>query len=415
MRHVLFLVVTLCAALLAQGAWYWPFGSKEDDPSKPLRLHRLLEEANNYIEIAEDEALKGNGETALENYRLALGELDRVERENPDRAETAEFSPLRNKRAACVAAMDAIRFAQVNDNERAVSVTDTRELQKKWNKKHGIKEPEEEQSATKAKEVQDKTDDTANSEAKAKDSQDLKEKGDKENKDSKEPKDDKVAQDNKANQDDQSSKHTPDIADIRVAEPPPKKEQPGANSQSKAEEPPASVPAAAPQPPEPQPSEPKPPETKAPESKPPETKAPESKPSEPKPTASRPPAPVAEPPSASDFKYRLKTALAEVRNKDYIAADLLLEDLMQEKPDDLNVLLLKAAAQTGMGSNYAARRTLEKAMRTHPKSYLPYYNLANLVLQMGESVEAARQYYEMGRLVGGPPSAALEKLLKGEK
>lgn len=401
MRHVLFLVVTLCAALLAQGAWYWPFGSKEDDPSKPLRLHRLLEEANNYIEIAEDEALKGNGETALENYRLALGELDRVERENPDRAETAEFSPLRNKRAACVAAMDAIRFAQVNDNERAVSVTDTSELQKKWNKKHGIKEPEEEQSAAKAKDVQDKTDDTANSEAKAKDSQDLKEKGDKENKDSKEPKGDKVAQDNKANQDDQSSKHTPDIADIRVAEPPPKQERPVENTPPKADEPPAVATEAA----APQPSEPKPPETKAPESKPPE----------PKPTASRPPAPAAEPPSASDFKYRLKTALAEVRNKDYIAADLLLEDLMQEKPDDLNVLLLKAAAQTGMGSNYAARRTLEKAMRTHPKSYLPYYNLANLVLQMGESVEAARQYYEMGRLVGGPPSAALEKLLKGEK
>jgi len=406
MRHVLFLVVTLCAALLAQGAWYWPFGSKEDDPSKPLRLHRLLEEANNYIEIAEDEALKGNGETALENYRLALGELDRVERENPGRAETAEFSPLRNKRAACVAAMDAIRFAQVNDNERAVSVTDTRELQKKWNKKHGIKEPEEEQSAAKAKDVQDKTDDTANSEAKAKDSQDLKEKGDKENKDSKEPKGDKVAQDNKANQDDQSSKHTPDIADIRVAEPPPKQERPVENTPPKAEEPPAVATEAA----APQPSEPKPPETKAPESK-----QPESKPSEPKPTASRPPAPVAGTPSASDFKYRLKTALAEVRNKDYIAADLLLEDLMQEKPDDLNVLLLKAAAQTGMGSNYAARRTLEKAMRTHPKSYLPYYNLANLVLQMGESVEAARQYYEMGRLVGGPPSAALEKLLKGEK
>ena len=106
MRRILFLVVPLCAALLAQGAWYWPFGSKEDDPSKPLRLHRLLEEANNYIELAEEEAMKGNGDKALENYRLALGELDRVERENPERAETAEFSPLRNKRAACVAAMD---------------------------------------------------------------------------------------------------------------------------------------------------------------------------------------------------------------------------------------------------------------------------------------------------------------------
>lgn len=142
MQRTLLLIIVVCATLFAQGSWYWPFGSKEDDPSKPLRLHRLLEEANNYIEVAEDEALKGNGDAALENYRLALSELDRVERENPDRAETAEFSPLRNKRAACVAAMDAIRFAQVDDNERAVSVTDTRELQKKWNKKHGIKEGE---------------------------------------------------------------------------------------------------------------------------------------------------------------------------------------------------------------------------------------------------------------------------------
>ena len=131
--------------------------------------------------------------------------------------------------------------------------------------------------------------------------------------------------------------------------------------------------------------------------------------------AAKVPAPKAEPPPSSDFKLRLRTALAEVRNKDYVAADLLLEELMQEKPNDLNVLLLRAAAQTGMGSNYAARRTLEAAMRAHPKSYLPYYNLANLVLQMGENTEAARQYYEMGRLVGGPPSAALEKQLKGEK
>ena len=78
MQRTLLLVFAVCATLFAHGAWYWPFGSKEDDPSKPLRLHRLLEEANNYIEIAEDEALKGNGDGALENYRLALSELDRV-------------------------------------------------------------------------------------------------------------------------------------------------------------------------------------------------------------------------------------------------------------------------------------------------------------------------------------------------
>ena len=118
---------------------------------------------------------------------------------------------------------------------------------------------------------------------------------------------------------------------------------------------------------------------------------------------------------SSDFKYRLKTALAEVRNRDYVAADLLLEELAREKPNDLNVLLIRAAAQAGMGSNYAARRTLERAMRANPKSHLPYYNLANLLLDMGESVDTARQYYEMGRSCGGPKWEPLERRLNGEK
>ena len=331
------------------GAWYWPFGTDEDDPSKPLRLHRLLEEANNYIEIAEDEAIKGHGEAALDNYRLALSELDRVERENPDRAETAEFSPLRNKRAACVAAMDAIRFAQVDENERAVAVTDTRELQKRWNKKHGIKDPEDEKKPdeTKKAEVEKKPD------------------AEKKPEDEKKPDEAKKTDETK------------------------KAPEPAAPTPLKAE--PEKAPA-------------KPP-VKPPEKKPPE--------SQPKQAATVPPAA----PSAG-FAARMKTALAEVRNKDYVAADLLLEDLMKEQPNNLNVLLLRAAAQSGMGSNYAARRTLEKAMRAHPKSYLPYYNLANLLLDMGESAADARQYYEMGRVCGGPVWEPLEKRLgkvKGEK
>ena len=350
MQRTLLIVIAICATLFAHGAWYWPFGSKEDDPSKPLRLHRLLEEANNYIEIAEDEALKGNGDAALENYRLALSELDRVERENPDRAETAEFSPLRNKRAACVAAMDAIRFAQVNDNERAVSVTDTRELQKKWNKKHGIKE-----------EVKDERgkvkDEGAPVEVKGEEGK---------VKDEAEP-----------------------------VEPP--VEEPVAKVEVKPVEAPAEKPVA-----------------KVEEK--PETKM-EVKPTE------KPVAKVEEKSEkkqeikddSSDFKHRLKTALAEVRNRDYVAADLMLEELAQERPNDLNVLLLRAAAQAGMGSNHAARRTLEKAMRAHPRSHLPYYNLANLLLDMGESVDTARQYYEMGRSCGGPQWAPLERRLNGER
>ncbi len=350
MQRTLLIVIAICATLFAHGAWYWPFGSKEDDPSKPLRLHRLLEEANNYIEIAEDEALKGNGDGALENYRLALSELDRVERENPDRAETAEFSPLRNKRAACVAAMDAIRFAQVNDNERAVSVTDTRELQKKWNKKHGIKD-------------------------------EMKDEGGK-------VKDEVVPVEPSVEKPVAKVEEKPVEAPV---------EKPEAKVEEKSVEAPAEKPVA-----------------KVEEK--PETKM-EVKPTE------KPVAKVEEKSEkkqeikddSSDFKHRLKTALAEVRNRDYVAADLMLEELAQERPNDLNVLLLRAAAQAGMGSNHAARRTLEKAMRAHPRSHLPYYNLANLLLDMGESVDTARQYYEMGRSCGGPQWAPLERRLNGER
>ena len=52
-------------------------------------------------------------------------------------------------------------------------------------------------------------------------------------------------------------------------------------------------------------------------------------------------------------------------------------------------------------------------MRTHPRSYLPYYNLANLLLQQDGDIETAQEYYELGRTVGGPVNKALEARLKG--
>ena len=96
------------------------------------------------------------------------------------------------------------------------------------------------------------------------------------------------------------------------------------------------------------------------------------------------------------------------------AADVLLESMLKERPKDLNALLLRAAAQAGTRSYYAAQRTLERAMRAHPRSYLPYYNLANLLIQQdGGDLESAREYYELGRTVGGPVNKALEAKLKG--
>ena len=325
MRNTLFIVA--CAfALGAQGAWYWPFGSDEDGTNSPPRLHRLLEPANDYIELAQDASLEGDSEKALENYRLALGELDRVEAEHPDRAESAEFAPLRLRRAACTAAIDAIRFAQVNENVRPVSVTDTTELQKRWNKEHGIEDEEE----------------------------------------------------------------------------PPKPKPAPRKKEARKEE------AKKPEPPKEETKKPEPPKDEVKKPVPPPPKKDEVKSEEPKKEEAKRPAPL-----PKDWDGRIAQAMKDLRAQDYAAADVLLESMLKERPKDLNALLLRAAAQAGTKSYYAAQGTLERAMRAHPRSYLPYYNLANLLLQQGEDLETAREYYELGRTVGGPVNKALEAKLKG--
>ena len=325
MRNALFIVA--CAfALGAQGAWYWPFGSDEDGTNSPPRLHRLLEPANDYIELAQDASLEGDSEKALENYRLALGELDRVEAEHPDRAESAEFAPLRLRRAACTAAIDSIRFAQVNENVRPVSVTDTTELQKRWNKEHGIEDEEE----------------------------------------------------------------------------PPKPKPAPKKKETKKEE------TKKPEPPKEDVKEPEPPKDEVKKPVPPPPKKDEVKSEEPKKEEAKRPAPL-----PKDWDGRIAQAMKDLRAQDYAAADVLLESMLKERPKDLNALLLRAAAQAGTKSYYAAQSTLERAMRAHPRSYLPYYNLANLLLQQGEDLETAREYYELGRTVGGPVNKALEAKLKG--
>ena len=99
MEKKFFLLLAVACTLYAQGAWYWPFGSPEDNTNAPPRLHRLLEPANDYIELAQDASLNGDADKAIENYRLALGELDRVESEHPDRAETSELTPFASRKS----------------------------------------------------------------------------------------------------------------------------------------------------------------------------------------------------------------------------------------------------------------------------------------------------------------------------
>ena len=325
MKCILCLVsaVLLCAAT-AHAAWYWPFGSDEDSPDRPPRLHRLLENANDLIEQAEDASLDGDAEKALELYNAALTNLVDIANQNPDRAEKPEFAPLRNKIAATSAAIDSIRFAQVNQNIRAVAVTDTTELQKKYDaeqaKKKGLDKVLEKKEPEKAKK----------DEAKVK------------------------------KRDDATTK-TETAAEKPAAKP-------------------IAKPTAAPS---------------APKS------APKSDPA------------AAATATLAGFDEKIQLALKELKAKDYAAADLLLEELEKERKGDLNVLILRAAAQNGMKYHLAARRTLEKAMRAHPKSYLPYYNLAYLMFKLeDEGPESARQYYELGRSLGGPKDERIESRLK---
>ena len=312
---VMLSVVLAGMALPVRAAWYWPFGEDEDSPDAKPRLHRLLENANDLIEQAEDAALDGDAEKALELYNSALTNLVDVAAKNPDRAEKPEFAPLRNKIAATSAAIDSIRFAQVNQNIRAVAVTDTTELQKKYDeeqaKKKGLKLPEEKKGD--AKKVEEK----------------------------------KV----------ESKPETkPDAPKKSENRPAPEK---------------TSAPAAS---------------------------APVKKPAPSKPVA------------VAGLDEKIQTALNEIQSKDFAAADLLLADLEKERPNDLNVLILRAAAQNGLKYHLAARRTLEKAMRAHPKHYLPYYNLAYLMFKLeGEGAASARQYYELGRTFGGPQDLRLER------
>ncbi len=346
-RTILLLaVLSAFASMTARAAWYWPFGVDEDSPDSKPRLHRLLENANDLIEQAEDAALDGDAEKALELYNSALTNLVDVAEKNPDRADKPEFAPLRNKIAATSAAMDSIRFSQVEQNVRAVAVTDTTELQRKYDEEQARKKgvlPTKKADAGRASAPATAADSgRASAPATAVDAG-------------------------------RASAPATAASPGRASAPATAVDSGRAVATATAASPGRAVATA---------------------------------------TAASPGRAVASPP-VDGFDEKMQTAIREIRAKDYAAADLLLEDLEKERRNDLNVLILRSAAQSGLKYYLAARRTLEKAMRAHPKSYLPYYNLAHLMFAIpGEGRESARQYYELGRALGGPRDARLEGRLK---
>ena len=132
-------VLLLATASTASGSWYWPFDSQSDE-KRPPRLSELMKGASTNIDAAVDFADEGKTSEAIEAYRRALAELNRVEQENPERAELPEFATLRNKRAYVTAAIDSLLLAQVKSNAKVVAVSDTSEIEKKFDAEKKSKE-----------------------------------------------------------------------------------------------------------------------------------------------------------------------------------------------------------------------------------------------------------------------------------
>jgi len=129
-KHIVFAMV--CSLVcFADAAWYWPFG---DDDKKDEQMPTLMEPVSALIDDAGDLAEDGKISDAVDKYREALKELDKLEEKYPDRAGTPEFSTVKTKRAYVSAAIDSLLLAETRKNARAVAVTDTTELEKKYKK-----------------------------------------------------------------------------------------------------------------------------------------------------------------------------------------------------------------------------------------------------------------------------------------
>lgn len=124
---ILLSIFALCNS--AEASWYWPFGGGEN--KSKMRVSSLIEPASLLIDEASDLSAEGKVSEAVSKYRAALDELDRIEAENADRVGSAAFATLRNKRAYVNAAIDSLLLKDAQQNARAVSVSDTTELEKR--------------------------------------------------------------------------------------------------------------------------------------------------------------------------------------------------------------------------------------------------------------------------------------------
>lgn len=127
---------------------------------------------------------------------------------------------------------------------------------------------------------------------------------------------------------------------------------------------------------------------------------------------SQPPKP-SQPSQPAKPRTKRQQAMVDIANGDFAAAEILIKEMLAAKPNGASALNLKATMESRQGKFKEAERTLDQAIRSNPRNYYAYYNMAILMLQVNpDNKDVPRRYYETGRSVGGPKDEKLEALVK---
>ncbi len=138
----LFLLFLAISCLTCQAAW-WPFGSSEEEEKKPPRVSELMRPVTRLIDQASEQQADGKPMEAVETYRKALAELNRIAAADPERLKKPEFATVRTKRAYVSAMIDSLLIEDAKKSAKAISVTDTGSLERQFAKESGKALPPE--------------------------------------------------------------------------------------------------------------------------------------------------------------------------------------------------------------------------------------------------------------------------------
>ena len=127
------LAVMVCAALAAGVCGAAEEEAPEARPPKGKKpsVLELTGPLDALIDEARDTYGDGDSKKAIALYREVLDKLTDIEQENLAWVKSPEFAPIRTRRVLCNTAINRIMLDEAQAHSRTMTVTDTRELEKK--------------------------------------------------------------------------------------------------------------------------------------------------------------------------------------------------------------------------------------------------------------------------------------------